>query len=109
MGYQIDSGQAWFFRRHRGSATATWKAVNKVRNLKHLIVECAFSSQNGLPSSPATCAEHAGNRTAETRTPVRNPTSHPSKPGQIELTMKIEDCLGSFGPRCCRTTRIFEF
>jgi Metal-dependent hydrolases of the beta-lactamase superfamily III len=53
VGYQLDSGKAaLFFRRYRPDP-ALWDWVNRIGNLKALIIETAFPQENtALPSYP---------------------------------------------------------
>lgn len=112
VGYQIDSGQASLvFSGDTGICDGFWKAVNKVRNLKHLIVECAFSNREERLAivSRHLCPSMLATELQKLERQCEIHITH-LKPGQIELTMEeIEDCLGSFKPKMLQNNQIFEF
>lgn len=46
VGYCLDSGKASLvFSGDTGPSDAFWKAVNRIENLRYLLIECAFSDQ----------------------------------------------------------------
>lgn len=112
VGYHLDSGSASLvFSGDTGICDAFWYAVNRIDNLKHLIIECAFSNREQALAMrskhlcPALLA-------VELHKLERQCDIHIThlKPGQIELTMEeIENCLGEFKPDMLQNSQIFEF
>lgn len=112
VGYQIDSGAgSLVFSGDTGVCDAFWKTVNKVRNLRYLIVECAFSNrEEGLAmASRHLCPNLLAKELLKLERECEIHITH-LKPGQIELTMEeIESCLGDFRPRMLQNNQLFEF
>ena len=112
VGYQLDSGSASLdFSGDTGICDAFWKAVNKIRNLKHLIVECAFSNREEQLArvSRHLCPNMLAGELLKLERECEIYITH-LKPGQIELTMEeIEDCLGNFKPRMLQNNQVFDF
>lgn len=112
VGYQIDSGRgSLVFTGDTTTNDALWKVVNKISNLKYLIIECAFCNrerQLAVVSKhlcPSLLAEELGKleRSAEIY------VTH-LKPGEIELTMQeIEECAGQYRPRMLQNNQTLEF
>jgi len=111
VGYHLDSGQASLvFTGDTTVCPELWREVNKITNLRFLIIETAFSnrekklaimSKHLCPSMLAEELTHL-QRTAELF------ITH-LKPGQIELTMQeIEECVGEFKPRMLQNNHVFE-
>ena len=112
VGYLLDSG--------RGSLAFTgdttlndrfWPVVNKVGNLRHLIIECAFSNRE---EQLARISKHLcpSMLAAELQKLERTAEIHIThlKPGQIELTMgELEACVGDFQPRMLQNNQVLEF
>jgi ribonuclease BN (tRNA processing enzyme) len=112
VGYHLDSGAASLvFSGDTGVCDAFWQAVNRIDNLKHLIIECAFSNQE---QALATLSKHLCPTmlVSELRKLERDCDIHIThlKPGQIELTMvEIEHCFAGFNPRMLKNNRLFKF
>jgi ribonuclease BN (tRNA processing enzyme) len=112
FGYHLDSGAASLvFSGDTGVCDAFWQAVNRIDNLKHLIIECAFSNQE---QALATLSKHLCPTmlVSELRKLERDCDIHIThlKPGQIELTMvEIEHCFAGFNPRMLKNNRLFKF
>ena len=112
IGYQLDSGTASLvFSGDTGGCDAFWQAVNQIGNLKHLIIECAFSNreqQLALLSKhlcPAVLAEGLQKLTRACEIYITH-----LKPGQVELTMdEIEHCLSAFNPQMLQNNQLIEF
>ena len=112
VGYHLDSGQASLvFTGDTGPNDALWRTVNRIRNLKYLIIETAFSNKERQLAEvsrhlcPETLAEELGKL-------ERNPEIYVThlKPGEIELTMQeIEECAGAFRPRMLQNNLVLEF
>jgi len=112
VGYHLDSGSgSLVFTGDTGPNDALWKIVNRIRNLRILIIETAFSNKERQLAEmskhlcPSMLAE-------ELRKLEGNPEiwiTH-LKPGEIELTMQeIEDCTENFRPRMLQNGQTFEF
>lgn len=112
VGYHIDSGEASLV--FTGDTTACrelWSEVNKIRNLRYLIIETAFSNRE---FQLATASKHLCPRmlAEELSNLQHDPDLYIThlKPGQIELTMQeVEDCIGEFRPRMLQNNHVFEF
>lgn len=90
---------------------AFWQQINRVADLKYLLIECAFSNRE---SELARLSRHFCPQTlaAELEKLERDCEVYIThlKPGQIELTMEeIESCLGAYQPRMLQNNQVFEF
>lgn len=112
VGYQLDSGQASLvFTGDTTTNDALWIAVNKIENLKYLIIESAFCNrkrdiaQRSRHYCPSLLAEDLKKleRTAEIF------ITH-LKPGETEITMQeINQCMESYHPRPLENNQLLEF
>lgn len=111
VGFHLDSGRASLvFSGDTTTNDALWQVVNKIDNLKYLIIETAFCnrekelailSKHLCPSMLAEELEKL-DRSAEIF------ITH-LKPGEIELTMQeVEECAGQFKPRMLQNNQVFE-
>jgi ribonuclease BN (tRNA processing enzyme) len=112
IGYQIDSG--------RGSVVFTgdtsindelWPIVNRIQNLKHLIIECAFCNREKQLAvmSKHLCPSMLADELARLERSCEVFITH-LKPGEIELTMEeIEEYAGQYRPRMLQNNQTFEF
>jgi ribonuclease BN (tRNA processing enzyme) len=65
VGYQVDSGQgSLVFTGDTGPCPELWQYVNQIRNLRYLIIECAFSNSEKCAGASflASLPEHAARR-----------------------------------------------
>ena len=112
VGYQLDSGEASLVSTgDTTSSHALWRAVNKIVNLRYLIIETAFSNQEKRLAvlSKHLCPSLLGQELAKLERKASGFISH-LKPGQIELIMgEIEECAGEFKPNMLQNHQIFEF
>lgn len=112
VGYRIDSGAASLvFSGDTGICDAFWRAVNRIQNLKHLIIECAFSNREERLAvvSKHLCPSMLALELQKLERDCEIHITH-LKPGQIELTMEeIAACLGDFKPCMLQNTQVFEF
>jgi ribonuclease BN (tRNA processing enzyme) len=112
VGYHLDSGAgSLVFSGDTGACDAFWQAVNRIANLKHLIVECAFSNRE---ERLALASKHMYPNllAVELQKLERGCDIYIThlKPGQIELTMEeIADCLGDFKPKMLQNNQVIEF
>ena len=112
VGYHLDSGAASLvFTGDTGPNDALWQVVNRISNLKFLIIETAFSNKERQLAEisrhlcPATLADELAKleRSAEIY------ITH-LKPGEIEPTMlEIEECAGKFRPQMLQNNLVLEF
>jgi ribonuclease BN (tRNA processing enzyme) len=112
VGYQVDSGHASLV--FTGDTTACpelWQAINKISNLRYLIIETAFSNHEKKLAvmskhlCPSMLAEELLNLQCKTELFITH-----LKPGQIELTMQeVEESVGEFKPRMLQNNHEFEF
>jgi ribonuclease BN (tRNA processing enzyme) len=109
--YQLDSGKASLvFSGDTGPCPALWAAVNKIANLRTLIVETAFSNRERrlATASKHLCPDMLKEELASLQRDADLFITH-LKPGQVELTMQeIEDCIGEFKPRMLQNNQVFE-
>jgi len=112
VGYHLDSGKASLvFSGDTTTNDALWKVVNKIENLRYLIIETAFSnsekdlavlSKHLCPSMLA--AELAKFKRREAEVLITH-----LKPGELELTMQeIEDCVIGLIPKMLLNNQEFD-
>ena len=112
VGYHLDSGAASLvFTGDTGQNDELWRRVNRIANLKYLIIETAFSNKERHLAEvsrhlcPATLAEEL----AKLERPAEIYITH-LKPGEIEPTMlEIEECAGKYRPRMLQNNLELEF
>ncbi|HEY6896830.1 MAG TPA: 3',5'-cyclic-nucleotide phosphodiesterase [Rhodocyclaceae bacterium] len=87
-----------------------WERINRIPNLRYLLIECAFSdremklAQSSKHLCPAMLAEELNNLQREVPLFITH-----LKPGQIELTMlEIEERIGEYKPRMLQSNQVFE-
>jgi ribonuclease BN (tRNA processing enzyme) len=112
VGYALsgESGVVLAFTGDTTTNDAFWPIVNRIRNLRYLIIETAFCNrERSLAEAskhlcPAMLAEELSRL-------ERNPEIFIThlKPGEIELTMQeIEEDAGEFNPRMLQNGQVFE-
>jgi len=87
-----------------------WKIVNRIPNLKHLIIETAFCNRERELAivSKHLCPSMLAEELAKLERTVEIYITH-LKPGEIELTMQeIEDDAGQYRPRMLQNNQVFE-
>ena len=112
VGYHLDSGAASLvFTGDTGQNDALWRVVNRIANLKFLIIETAFSNKERQLAEvsrhlcPATLAEELAKLERAPEIYITH-----LKPGEIEPTMlEIEECAGAFRPRMLQNNLVLEF
>lgn len=112
VGYHLDSGKASLV--FTGDTTvndALWPFVNRIDNLRYLLIETAFSNRErplALVSKhlcPSMLAEELGKLARKARIYI----SH-LKPGQVDLIMnEVADCAGSLVPKVLKHNQVFRF
>ena len=112
VGYRLDSGAgSLVFSGDTGPCDAFWQAVNRIDNLRHVIIECAFPDREAPLAvlSKHLCPSMLASELRKLERPCEIHITH-LKPGQMDLTMaEIERCLGEFKPRMLRNNQVFEF
>ena len=112
VGYHLDSGAASLvFTGDTGPNDALWQIVNRIGNLKFLIIETAFSNKERqlAEMSRHLCPEMLGEELAKLQRPAEIYITH-LKPGEIEPTMlEIEECAGKFRPQMLQNNLVLEF
>jgi ribonuclease BN (tRNA processing enzyme) len=112
VGYQLDSGKASLvFTGDTGPNDALWSVVNRIENLKYLIIETAFSDKDRELAKLAQhlCPSMLADELAKLKRPVEVYITH-LKPSEIELTMQeIDELPGNLRPRPLHNNHLFEF
>jgi ribonuclease BN (tRNA processing enzyme) len=112
VGYQLDSGAASLvFTGDTGPNDALWKIVNRIGNLKYLIIETAFSNKERklAEMSRHLCPDMLAEELKKLERNAEIYITH-MKPGEIEPTMlEIEECAGAFRPRMLQNNLTLEF
>jgi ribonuclease BN (tRNA processing enzyme) len=111
IGYRIDSGRASLvFTGDTTTCDALWEEVNRIDNLRYLIIETAFrNAEKDLAIAsrhlvPSMLAEEL----AKLKRKAEIYITH-LKPGEVELTMQeIQECAGAYQPRMLRNNQVFE-
>ncbi len=112
VGFQVDSGQASLvFTGDTTTHDPLWKVVNKISNLRYLIIETAFCNRE---RELAVAAKHFCPSLLAEELPKLERSAEifitHLKPGEIELTMQeVEDCAGQYKPRMLQNNQVFEF
>ena len=112
VGYQIDSGAASLvFTGDTTSNEALWPVVNRIANLRYLVIETAFSNREmelAIASKHLCPSMLAAELAQLTRAAEVYITHH--KPGESDSIMReIVACAGRWQPRMLETGRVFEF
>jgi len=112
VGYHLDSGRSSLvFTGDTGPNDALWEVVNRIENLKFLIIETAFSDKDRRLAELALhlCPAMLGEELAKLERPAAVYITH-LKPSEIELTMQeIEELSVSPQPRLLQNNHVFEF
>lgn len=112
VGYQLDSGLgSLVFTGDTTSNDLLWRMVNRLKNLRYLIIETAFCNREKdlAVASKHLCPSMLAEELAKLERSAEIFITH-LKPGEIELTMQeIADCAGQFQPRMLQNNQIFEF
>ena len=112
VGYHLDSGAASLvFTGDTAPNDALWSVVNRIGNLKFLIIETAFSNKERHLAEisrhlcPMTLAEELKKLERGAEIYITH-----LKPGEIEPTMlEIEECAGAHRPRMLQNNLVLEF
>lgn len=111
VGYAVDSGSgSLVFSGDTGICDVFWRNVNLIDNLRHLIVECAFSNREERLArlSKHYCPSILARELVKLDKDCEIHITH-LKPGQIELTMEeIVNELGLFNVSMLQNGQILE-
>ncbi|MEQ1674576.1 MAG: 3',5'-cyclic-nucleotide phosphodiesterase [Candidatus Nitrotoga sp.] len=112
VGYQIDSGTASLvFSGDTTTNDAFWQVVNKIANLRYLIIETAFSNAERKLAevSKHLCPSMLAEELLKLKSNPEIYITH-LKPGDVDLTMQeIGECVPGFKPIMLLNGQIFEF
>jgi len=112
VGFLLDSGKgSLVFTGDTTTNDPLWAIVNKIANLKQLIIECAFCNRekNLAIMSKHLCPSMLAEELAKLERSAEIYITH-LKPGEIELTMQeIEEDAGQYRPRMLQNNQVFEF
>jgi len=112
VGYLLDSGKgSLVFTGDTGPNDALWGVVNRIDNLKFLIIETSFSNKDRRLAevSQHLCPSTLAEELAKLKRPAEIYITH-LKPSEIELTMQeIEELSGNLRPRLLQNNHVFEF
>tara|TARA_R110002073_G_scaffold290243_2_gene455155 strand:+ start:2386 stop:3090 length:705 start_codon:yes stop_codon:yes gene_type:complete len=112
VGFQLDSGTASLvFTGDTTTNDALWDSVNKIKNLRYLIIESAFCNQNReiAIKSKHLCPSLLLAELEKLERDAEIYITH-LKQGEAKLTMReIEACAGKFNPHKLMNQQLFEF
>jgi ribonuclease BN (tRNA processing enzyme) len=111
VGYRLDSGRASLV--FTGDTTVhdpLWSEINKIENLRYLIIETAFCNRERelAIASKHLCPSMLAQELAKLKRKADVYITH-LKPGEADLTMQeIMQCAGRYDPRMLENNQIFE-
>ena len=112
VGYQLDSGKgSLVFTGDTGPNDALWGVVNKIENLRFVIIETAFSNKERplAELSKHLCPSMLAEELAKFERQAEIYITH-LKPSEVELTMQeIEELQVRLQPRMLQNNQVFEF
>jgi ribonuclease BN (tRNA processing enzyme) len=112
IGFQIDSGAASLvFSGDTTSNDALWHEVNRIANLRYLIIETAFGNKEKELAvvSKHLCPSLLAEELKKLRGRPEVYITH-FKPGEADLTMReVEAAIPEFKPRKLENNQLFEF
>ncbi|MGH8637067.1 MAG: 3',5'-cyclic-nucleotide phosphodiesterase, partial [Burkholderiales bacterium] len=111
VGYHVDSGRASLvFTGDTTSNDELWKVVNRIENLRYLIIETAFCNRERdlAVASKHLCPSMLAEELAKLRRKADVYITH-LKPGEPDIIMReIEECAAEYAPRMLRNDQVFE-
>jgi ribonuclease BN (tRNA processing enzyme) len=112
VGYQLDSGKgSLVFTGDTGPNDALWGVVNKIENLRFVIIETAFSNKERplAELSKHLCPSMLAEELAKFERQAEIYITH-LKPSEVDLTMQeIEELQVRLQPRMLQNNQVFEF
>jgi len=115
VGYHLDSGfGSLVFTGDTTVNEALWPVINRIGNLRYLLIETAFSNDgHGLArTSKHLCPSLLRTELAKLSATARQAQIYIThlKPGLAELIMReIGECAGAFNARALQCDQVFEF
>ena len=111
VGFHLDSGQSSLvFSGDTTTNDELWTAVNKIENLRYLIIETAFCNRERelAIASKHLCPSMLADELAKLKRPAEIFITH-LKPGEIDLTMQeIMESAGGHSPRMLQNDQVFD-
>lgn len=112
VGFHLDNGRhSLVFTGDTTTNDALWDAVNRIHNLKYLIIETAFCNREKelAISARHLCPSLLAEELAKLKRPAKVFVTH-LKPGEVELTMaEILHDAADFSPQMLENGKVFEF
>jgi ribonuclease BN (tRNA processing enzyme) len=112
VGFRLDSGaSSLVFSGDTTVSDALWDEVNRINNLRYLIIETAFSNaeKDLAVLSKHLCPSMLADELRKLKHKPEIYITH-LKPGEIELTMQeISECVRGFTPIMLQNGQVFEF
>lgn len=112
IGYQLDSGQASLvFTGDTTTNDALWTLINRIGNLKYLIIESAFCNRKSdiAIRSKHLCPSLLVEELEKFDRAAEVYITH-LKPGEADVTMReIQQCIRKYHPRRLENDQLFEF
>ena len=112
VGYHMDSGKgSLVFTGDTASQDALWEVVNRIPNLRYILIETAFSNgEKELAAlSKHLCPSTLAAELLKLKLDPEIFITH-LKPGEVELTMQeISECVQGRSPTMLQNGHVFEF
>ena len=112
VGFQLDSGNASLvFSGDTAANDALWEIVNRIDNLKYLIMETAFSNKERWIAlrSKHLCPSMLAEELEKLERKAEIYITH-LKPGDASvISREIQECAGRFNPKPLVNNQVFEF
>lgn len=112
VGYQLDSGAySLVFSGDTTTQDHFWEQINRIENLKHLIIETAFPNEEKELAvlSKHLCPSLLAEELVKLQCKPEIYISH-LKPGACEVTMRqIAECVQNFSPKMLMHGQVIEF
>jgi len=112
VGFRLDSGAgSLVFSGDTTVNDALWDEVNKINNLRYIIIETAFSNaeKDLAVLSKHLCPSMLADELRKLKHQPEIYITH-LKPGEIELTMQeVSECVRGFTPIMLQNGQVFEF
>lgn len=110
VGYWVDSGrESLVFTGDTTTNDPLWQAVNRIANLRYLIIETAFCNRERdlAIASKHLCPSMLAEELAKLKRQAEIYITH-VKPGETEQMMpEIEECAGAWQPRMLENNKVF--
>jgi ribonuclease BN (tRNA processing enzyme) len=111
VAYAVEAARGgWVFSGDTASCPPLWDRINRIDNLKYLIMECAFPNRQADLAKAAKhlCPQTLAIELSLLQRPAELFITH-LKPGMIEVTMdEVTQAVGGFNPRMLENNWTFE-